>query len=434
MTRSPLQNILWLVGERVARLGVTATVFALVARYLEPVGFGRLNFALAISAVAYALANLGLDGLVVGELVRRPAQTGAVLGTAFRLRLLAGAASAVLLTGTVWFVPTLREDALLVTIVGLGLLLQPADVIDLCFQRHLESRRTVVVRIGTVLAGAALRLALIAGGAGLAAFAWAQVAEAALFAGALVWSYRHGPERAAAWSWDPEIARLFLRRGAPLALSAMMVVVALRLDQLLVRQWLGDQATGVYFAAARLIQAGLLACSTFTLSFFPGLAASQLASPAEFRTRLQAMFDVMSALGWVAAAGCTVFGPWLIELLYGAAYRDAGIVLVWQGWGCLFALSGAARWQFILLAAPTALNLAAALLSIATQLLLAAWLLPAYGLAGAAAAWMIAAGVSAVLTTVLFPALHPCLRAQWRGFFIPFAPNRWPALVAQFKG
>ncbi len=431
-TRQPLQNIVWLVSERVGRAAVTATVLGTVARYLEPAGFGRLNFAVTITAIGAALASLGLEGVVVNELIRQPARAGAVLGTAVRLRLMAGVITAGLLASVFWLAPGLRTDALLVSIISLGLVIQPVEVVDLWFQRHLDSRRTVVARFVGILAGATLKLWLVATGAALPAFAWAQIADVGFIALSLGWAGWRSPHHSGPWLWDGPIGRTLWARGAPLAVSGVMVAFALRLDQLLVRTWLGENQAGIYFAAARLTDLALFAGSAMALSLFPSLAASQAHSPAAYQARLQAMFDALSALGWFVALGCTFIGPWVVRLLYGPAYAGAATVLAVQGWACLFALSATVRWNFIILSAPTILNLAAALLHILTLLPLAAWLVPKWGISGAAFAWLVAAGVSGVLTSFLFPALRPCAGAQVRGLLIVFTPNRWRDLLRQF--
>jgi len=429
--RQPLQNILWLVGERVGRAAVTATVLALVARHLEPAGFGQLNFAVVIVTISAALANLGLEGIVVNELVRRPNQIGAVLGTAFRLRLAAGATTVGLLVLGSVLVPGVA-DARLVAIVALLLLFQPAEVIDLWFQRHLDSRRTVVVRLIALLAGSTLKLWLVAANAAVTSFAWAQVADSVFIAAGLTWAGRRSPYADGRWTWDPAIARLLWTRGAPLAISAVAVGFAMRFDQLLVRHWLGAAEAGIYFAASRLTEFALFVGSTMALSLFPALSTSHAQSPEAYRARLQAMFDALSAAGWAVALGCTLIGPAVVRLLYGPAYASAAPVLVVQGWGCLFALSAAARWQFILLSAPTILNLAAAVVHVAVVFGASWWLIPRHGTLGAALAWLAAAAASGYGTSLLFPALRPCALAQTRGLLIPVAPGRWRGLLQQF--
>ncbi|HEY4299499.1 MAG TPA: oligosaccharide flippase family protein [Candidatus Didemnitutus sp.] len=428
--RQPLQNVLWLVGERVVRGGVTATVLGVVARYLQPAGFGRLNLAVAIAAVAASLANVGLEGLVVSELIRRPDRPGAVLGTALRLRLAGGAVAAIAVAGLAFALGL--DDAPLIAIVATGLLLQPVEVVDLWFQRHLDSRRTVVARFLGVCAGATIKLWLVVRGSSLPAFAWAQVADVALIALALVWSGRTSPHPTGPWSWDPAIARALWHRGAPLALAATLVAFALRLDQFLVRTWLGEDASGIYFAASRLSDMALFAGAAATLSLFPALADAHAASPDRFRAKLQSAFDALSALGWGVALFATFAGGWAVRFLYGRMYVESAGIFAIQGWACLFALNAGIRWNFILLAAPPLLNIAAAIIHMAVMFTLGVILLPRMGTAGAAFALLGANFASGYLCGWLFRPLRECARLQTRGLLIVFTPARWPEMLRQF--
>lgn len=413
------------------RGGVTATVLGVVARYLQPSGFGRLNLAIAIAAVAAALANVGLEGLVVSELIRRPGRPGAVLGTAFCLRLAGGIATALLVSGFAFGLGL--EDAGLIAIVATGLLLQPIEVVDLWFQRHLDSRRTVVARFMGICAGATLKLWLVVRGASLSAFAWAQVADVALIALALAWSGRASPHVTGGWTWDRIIARDLWRRGAPLALAAVLVAFALRLDQFLVRTWLGDDASGMYFAASRLTDLALFAGAAATLSLFPGLADSHATSPDRFRARLQSAFDALSALGWVVALVATFGGTAIVRFVYGRLYAEAADVFTLQAWACLFALNAGIRWNYILLAAPPLLNIAAALLHIVVLFGLAVILVPRLGTSGAAFALLGANLTSGYLSSWLFPPLRDCAGLQTKGLLIVFTPGRWTEMLRQFR-
>jgi polysaccharide transporter, PST family len=431
MKPSPLSNVAWLVGERIVRIGLTATVFTLVARHLAPADFAQLNLALSVVALGATVAQLGLEGVVVHELVRRPAEAGRILGTALALRAAAALAAVLLVVGAGASLPDWRPALPCLALAGAALLFSPAEVVDLLFQRHLQSRRTAVARSGAVFAGAAGRIALVAAGAPVEAFAAMVLAEAALFAALLAAAVRRSALAPGAWCWDPELARQLVRRGAPLAASGLVVALALRLDQFLVVSLAGEEQAGAYFLAARLTEFALLAGTALTLSTFPRVAEGAASGSAALGDRMQALFDALSAFGWLVALGAAT-GPWLLPLVFGDAYRGAGVVLAVQGWGALLALNAAARWQYILVAAPTGLNLACALFAVAAQLALTPWLLARFGIAGAAVGWTLGVALSGWATSFVFRALRPIAEAQSRALLIPFAPGRWRALVALF--
>jgi len=58
-----------------------------VARYLGPAQFGLFSYAVAFAALFSSIAKLGLDSIMVRDLVREPAQRDIYMGTAFWLKL-----------------------------------------------------------------------------------------------------------------------------------------------------------------------------------------------------------------------------------------------------------------------------------------------------------------------------------------------------------
>jgi len=418
----PIHFVAWLVGERLVRSVVTAVVLAAVARHLAPAGFGVLNFALAVVGVAMPLAQLGLEGVLVRELVRRPADAGALLGSAAVLRLAVGAACLVAIEAFA-LVPRFAAARGALAVAGLLLLVQAAEVTDLWFRRRVESRPAAIARLSALLGGAALKLALVAAGAGVVAFVVVQVLEAVFFVGGLAWAYARGDEKGPAWRWDPATARALWREGRGFALGALVGSLALRVDQFAVSGWLGAADTGRYFAALRLIELPTFVATTAAASLLPALAADV------GRTTLARNFAVLSALGWLTALGATLAGPWLVPRFFGPDYAAATPILILQAWACLPLFTGLVRAQYLAVHSAPGTQLATAMLTLAGQGVLNFVLVPWLGLTGAACAFLLTQLASAWLFPLLLPALRPCLKPQWLALREAWKPNFWRELA-----
>ena len=72
-----------LVLERAAFAGINLVVGILVARYLGPGDFGLFNVLISVVTIVAAVAKLGLDGVLVRELLVRADQRQLDLGVAF---------------------------------------------------------------------------------------------------------------------------------------------------------------------------------------------------------------------------------------------------------------------------------------------------------------------------------------------------------------
>jgi PST family polysaccharide transporter len=424
----PAHFVAWLIGERLVRGTVTVVALAAVARHLAPAGFGVLNFSNALVTLMIPLAQLGLDTILVRDLVRQPGRTGALLGTSFVLRALAGAIFAGLIVSISHYSKVVGAAQPALGPMSLIIVIQAGEVADCWFRSRVQSRTVVVIRGSVIVVGAGVKLLLVAAGAGLVAFAWVYTVEAAAIVGGFVIASRWGRDRTPRWEFDGATALKLVREGSGFAVAGFLGGLALRVDQIAVAGMLGDSASGLYYGALRLMEIPIFIATTTAASLFPTLAIAE-DDPA-MHERLEMVFGLMSAIAWLTAIGSSIVGPWLIPMLLGEAYRAAWPVLMIQGWASLFYFSGLIRANYLALrSAPGTLTLVAAL-TLGTQILLNYALVPRFGISGAAMAFLVSQVFSAWALPLILPTLRPCLLPQLRSLFAPWQPRRWREFVA----
>ena len=137
------KNTSWLMGEKVLRMFVGLFVGIWVARYLGPEQFGLFSYAQSFVGLFVAFATLGLDGIIVRELVKDPNKRDALLGTAFRLKLIG---ALLVLIALAFAVKLSHQDTittLLIFIVASATVFQSFNIIDFYFQANVLSKYTV---------------------------------------------------------------------------------------------------------------------------------------------------------------------------------------------------------------------------------------------------------------------------------------------------
>ena len=82
-----LKNTGWLLADKALKLIVGFVVGVWVVRYLGPEQLGDLSYAQAIAAVLAAAATLGMDNIVIREIVKYPDRRNQLLGTSFCMRI-----------------------------------------------------------------------------------------------------------------------------------------------------------------------------------------------------------------------------------------------------------------------------------------------------------------------------------------------------------
>src|SRR5262249_10800862 len=108
----------WLFVDRFVRMGMGLFVGVWVARYLGPNQFGSLNFALSFIALFGTATTLGLEGIVIRELLHNPESKRVILGTSLVLRSFGGLLSVVVSVATLRLIqPHDKQSLLLVSIL-----------------------------------------------------------------------------------------------------------------------------------------------------------------------------------------------------------------------------------------------------------------------------------------------------------------------------
>ena len=376
-------------------MGVGLLVGVWVARYLGPEQFGLLNFSLAFTGLFGSIAVLGLDGIVVRDIVREPASAGITLGTAAMMQLIGGLVAYLLILGSIHY---LRPDDTLargiIGILGLMMLFKASDIAIFWFESQVQSKYTVWVQNGIFLMLSAIKVWLILQEAPLIAFVWAMLGEAVLVALILlIVMGRHG---AALRSLGVSLGRgvTLLHDSWPLILSAIAVSVYMQIDQLMLGEMIGDEAVGIYSAAVKISEVWYFIPLAIVASVFPAILEARNQSVAQYHARLQKLYDLMVILSLSVAIPMTFLATPIVRFLFGEAYVESGIVLAIHIWASVFVFLGVASSKWFLAENRQLLSLQRTILGAIANVGLNLWLIPFYGSIGAAIATVISYAIA----------------------------------------
>lgn len=420
--RAIAANTGWLVFDRLIRVLIGLTVGAWIARYLGPARFGELSYVVAFIALFQAAANLGADAIVVRDIARTPERAAAILGTAFWMRLVAGLvcwiAAAIVM---VLINPGEREILWMTLIVGGSLVFQASDTVDLWFQSQTRSRRTVAAKLTAYAISNGVKIVLITLHAPLVAFAAAMSLDFALAAVGMVFAYRGFPT---AERWRAHRATMveLMVECWPFLISGVGVIVYVRIDQIMLKAFLGERDLGFYSAALPLSQVWNVVPVVLTTSLAPYVARRKLEGEEPYHRALSYIFRLYAACGLTISLVTAVLAPWIISVLYGKAFVRSASVLSIHVLSNIFIYLGVAQNLWIVNERLGRLGLYKSL-SGAVVSVVGNWLvIPRFGIVGCAVVYVIANFVSAVGSNwLLAPEM---LAMQLRGlFFLPTPPR-----------
>ena len=384
-------------------MGVGFFVGVWIVRYLGPEQFGLVSFATAFAGLFGAFATLGLQGIVVRDIVRNPNCAPETLGTTAILQLIGGiAAYLIVLVAIAYLRPDDSIARSIVAILGSTMLLKVSEISVYWFESKVLSKYTVWVQNGVFLVFATVKVILILQQASLIAFVWTMLAEAVVVAiillgvmnkyGLLLTKLRVSTKR----------AKLLLKDSWPLLLSGIAVTIYMKIDKIMLGHMIGDEAVGVYSVALLISELWYFIPMVIVASTFPAIIESKKRSEKQYYARLQKLFDLMVVISVGLALPTTFLSTSIVTLLFGEAYRDAGIILSIHIWAAVFVFLGVASSQWFIAEGRQVLSLQRTVIGAFVNVALNLWLIPVYGAVGAALATIISYSVAAFFADVIY--------------------------------
>ena len=424
-----LSSISWLSAERIFTLTVNIFVSILVLRHIGTQDFGKLAYGISFVALFTELARLGMDGILVRELVKAKSESeaGTIMCTGFVLKAVASLLTVGALYASTFWLPHDSEKSRVILFVALSLLFSPFDIFKLWFQSKVIAGPVAIVKLTQVSLSALLKVYFILQDFPLIAFAGVFALDLMLLAVGHVVVFRSSQKPEWKWAFSTSHAKSFLKDSWPMIFAGLMVSVYTNVDQVMLGAMLGDSEVGIYAAAVRFSEVWYFIPLTVCASVYPSIVKYKQDDEGHYYKKLQHLFDFMGWLSIVIAVCGSIFALTLLRPILGSGYEASGPILALHIWATPFVFLGVARSNWILAENRADLAMFSTAFGMISNVGLNYLLIPRYGGLGAAFATVFSYFTSTYLSSVFFPSLF---RAAWmltKALFVPFrfSQNRY---------
>ena len=418
--RKIIRNVGWLSAEKALSMVLTFLVGIYVVRYLGAENFGKLSYCISFVGLFTAIAKLGLDNIVIRNVVRKEKLTQEILGTAFVLKLLSTVITFGLIGTTIWVLSNDSQIRWMSLIIACSLVFDSFDVIYFWFQSQVMSRPIAIVRSTQLVLSSTAKLLFITMQLPLMAFAWLTLAASVVRAMGMITAYFQHKQSIFHWQPGWQRAKELLQDSWPLLLSGVMITIYMKIDQVMLGNMAGNQEVGNYAAAARFSSIWYFVPTTICSSVFPAIIRAKERSKEEYYAKLQQLYDLMAWISLAIVIPITFTSGYFITALLGEEYVKAGEILALHIWAGPFVFLGVARSKWLVAENLTQFSLATTSLGAITNILLNIFLIPSSGGNGAALATVISYGVASHIACIFYP---PIFENGWmltKALFIPF--------------
>lgn len=407
-----VRNANWMVGEQLVQMAISFFIGIITTRYLGPENYGVINYCAAYVAFFSSVCSLGLEGVLVKELVTHPEKEGTLVGTSLAMRLVSGLLSVGSISLILFFVdhgdPTVMAVGFLQSLV---LCFKAFEVMDFWFQSKLQSRHASIVKMISYVIVAVYKVFILAAGKSVEWFAFSTSLDFLIIAILLIFVYKKndGPKLA----FSGGTAAFLLKNSYHFILSAFFVTIYTQMDKIMIQKFLDDAQTGYYSIATTIFGYWVLVTTAITNASRPSIMSKKGRDEELYMRRLKQLYAILFWTSVAAAVFFTVFGQYLIPLVYGVKYIPSVPAVIITMWYAPFSVLGTARGIWIICEDKNKYVKYYVIMGAIANLILNAALIPVIGIEGAA----LATFITQVFTCLVAPLFYKETRVHTKYVF-----------------
>lgn len=424
--RTFLTNSLWPIFAQCLNVGLNFVVTILLANFLGATDFGILAFSFALAALAVAVGQLGLDGLVVREMARQPSEANALLGTTLALRSVGYLIGSILLVivGLGMTAGGGNEGAterIVIVIAAIYVMLMPLQSVNPWYQANLRNDYIALANTLSRLLAAGFKILCVVWGLNVIAVAYGNLLQIVIAGLFLLFIYttrfQQNPFK---WRFRPPLARRLISESGWILLATALATIYVHVDQVMIRAFHSAAAVAPYAVAASFIALPYFVPIAITNAIFPTLIKSHKSDRDQFIRELKNIFFFYALVGYALMIFIALAGYLLIPYLFPEDFRLAKIyIFVMSGTVPLMTLLFLIT-RYTLIENVTHLTIWIHGVGAAANVVLNLLLIPTYGALGAAVATLISYSAAVLLGPFASPKLAEVRKASRDALLKPY--------------
>jgi O-antigen/teichoic acid export membrane protein len=389
MQNRVVKNASWMIAEQAVQMIISFVIGMLTVRYLGPSNYGVINYCNAYTAFFTAIAGLGIEAIVVKELIARPEEQGEIIGSSIFMRLLAGLFSMVSIFIILFFVdkgdPVILKVALLQSSV---LVFKAFEIIDFWFQSKLQSKYASILKSISYVLVAAYKVFILVTHKSVEWFAFSVSLDFLIIAVLLTIAYfRHG---GAAFKLSKKISNILISQGYHYIISTLIITIYAQMDKVMIKHMISEADTGLYSAALMICQYWSLIPIAIINSMRPVIMEYKKdGKEEEYKHEFSRLYIILTWLGLGVSLLISLLAPFIMKVVYGETYVPASGALAIAIWYTTFSVLGVARGNWLVCENKNQYAKWFVLFGAITNIVLNFILIPTLGINGAAIATLV---------------------------------------------
>ena len=402
MNSRVVRNAGWMIGARILQMLLGIFITAWTARYLGPSNTGVISYVSSFVTFFAAFSTLGLNDVIIKELIDHEGREHYVLGTSILMRLASGFCSALLVFSIVSFLN--RGDRVMqwtAVLLSFSLIAESLEMLSYWYQSRLESKVTSIIQTIAYLTVALFRTIGLVLNKDVLWFAFVTSLESIVIGSLLYISYRKNSTVRLAF--DFSLAKEMFSRSHHFIYSGIMIAIYSQMDSIMLKEFLDTSATGYYGIALGINSMWAFILEAIIVSIYPTIIEAKKEKREDiYHKRIIQLYSIVFWFSACASVVIMILSKFIIVTLYGEAYLPSAGCLRISTWINTFAYLGVARGAWMVSENNQKYQKYILGMGAAVNLVLNYLWIPKAGIIGAAAATLLTQMVTSMIGPLFF--------------------------------
>lgn len=396
------KNSLWMILTTVVQMIISLFVNRIVANYLTVSDYGVLNYSISFVTFFTSLCTLGLNSIIIKELINNKNKNGELLGTSVVMRLVSSLISTILILVLIIILKGGSKEIIICAILqSLALLFDSFNIINLWFQSIYKAKIVAIIGLFSYLFVAAYKICLVIQNKPIYWFAFSNSLSAIIIAILLIiiYYYKHGQKL----TFSLKTAKYLLKNSYHFIFSGLMIAVYAQTDKIMIGSMIDDiSSVGIYSVSTTIINLWSFVPNSIITSYNPTVVAAKQISDELYVKRIKQLYSIIFWFSIAYALFITIFSKIIIIILYGEKYLASTTTLSIAVWGVIFSFAGVVREIWLVNEGKQKYSKWFALIGAVVNIVLNFMMIPTLGITGAAIATLITQLTVGLISNLFF--------------------------------
>ena len=416
--KKALTNIAWAIGGKIVSLTGFLVVSIIVARYLGQEQYGIMNYVVSFVAIFQVFADFGLDFIQIREESKNPAMKDKIIGTTFGLKLIFAFITFIAILISCFLLVKDASVRCFILIYAMTVLLNTTWVSRNHFTSIVWNEYVVKTEISRTLIGLTIKVVLVLLHLPLFWFIASLVIDSLLLAVGYTTSYIRKIDSVKKWRFDACLAKYMVRQSFPLFLSGAAIIVYNRIDQMMIGNMIDQSHLGVYSVAVRFTEMQMFVPTIIAQTVSPMLVEAYQKDAGQYERLSRIFMNVTVAVCFLLALMTCLLSYPIVYFTFGPAFIGAVPVLSVLAFKVVGDALSQTSGQMIITEGIQKYVSMRNIVGCLTCITLNLFLIPRYGILGAAYVALITIFVSGTMANFLIPSYRHIFYKQLRAIAV----------------